>query len=174
MAAFDPANCPPGTIFCAPVEQYLVRQVGPDAEPLVEMITAPGELLPELFYGTEDHHRTDCPAAHTGQPYEPSIRNAMRAPHRFLIGLSPDEFGYIVPGYDFYDPPFIFEEADDPCQGQQFDPEIPRRTVPSHYHESLSLGRDIAATSTCYALQLLGRDAEIAENAACQRVLGAE
>lgn len=170
--AFDVANCPPGATFCAPVEQYLVRLLDRDSQPLVEMITAPGELFPELFYGTEDFHRTDCPTAHTGQPYEPSIRNAMRAPYRFLLGLSPDEFGYIVPGYDFYPAPAIFEEADDPCQGQAFDPEIPRRTVPSHYHEGLSLGVDIAATTTCYALQLLGRDEELQSNAACQRVLG--
>ena len=170
--AFDLANCPPGTLFCAPVEQYLVRLLGPSAEPLVEVITAPGELFPELFYGTADAHRTDCPAADTGQPFEPSIRNAMRAPYRLLLGLSPDEFGYIVPGYDFYPPPGIFEEANDPCQGMPFDPEIPRRTVPSHYHESLSVGLDIAATSTCYALRLLGREDEIAQNVACQRVLG--
>ncbi len=172
MQAFDLTKCPPGTVFCLPVEQYLVRLVGPSAEPLVELVTAPGELFPELFYGTADFHRTDCPAATTGQPYEPSIRNAMRAPYRLLLGLSPDEFGYIVPGNDFYPPPGIFQEADDPCQGQSFDPEIPRRTVPPHYHESLSVGLDIAATSTCYALRLLGQEEQIAGNAACQRVLG--
>jgi hypothetical protein len=169
--AFDLANCPPGTIFCAPVEQYLVRLLGAASEPLVEIVTAPGEIFPELFYGVADSHRTDCPAAHTGEPYEPSIRAAMQAPYRFLIGLSPDEFGYIVPGYDFFPPPGIFEEEDDTCQGQQFDPQIPRRTVPSHYHESLSVGLDIAATSTCYALRLLGREDEVGQNAACQRVL---
>jgi hypothetical protein len=171
-AAFDLANCPPGAVFCAPVEQYLVRLVGPSADPLVEMITAPGEIFPELFYGTADVHRTDCPAADTGQPYEPSIRNAMRAPYRFLLGLSPDEFGYIVPGYDFYPAPGLFQEADDPCQGLSFDPAIPRRMVPPHYHESLSIGVDIAATSTCYALRLLGREDDLAANAACQRTLG--
>ncbi|MGH7786634.1 MAG: hypothetical protein ACRERC_07190 [Candidatus Binatia bacterium] len=170
--AFDLANCPPGAVFCAPVEQYLVRLLGAQAAPLVEMITAPGEIFPELFYGTEEFHRTDCPAAHTGEPYEPSIRNAMRAPYRFLLGLSPDEFGYIVPGYDFFPAPGLFEEADDPCQGQSFDPAIPRRMVPSHYHEGLSIGLDIAATSTCYALRLLGREDELAANAACQRTLG--
>jgi hypothetical protein len=76
-----------------------------------------------------------------------------------------------VPGYDFHPAPAIFEEADDPCQGQNFDPTVPRRTVPSHYHESLSIGPDIAATSTCYALRLLGNEALIADNEACQRVL---
>ena len=172
MQAFDVTKCAPGTTFCVPVEQYLVRLLGRSAEPLAEMVTAPGELFPELFYGTADFHRTDCPSANTGLPYEPSIRNAMHAPYRFLLGLSPDEFGYIVPGYDFYAAPGIFEEADDPCQGQQYDPNVPRRTVPSHYHESLSLGADIAATSTCHAVQLLDQEDVVEGNAACQRVLG--
>lgn len=171
MQAFDVTQCPAGTAFCAPVEQYLVRLSDPASTPLVEIVTAPGELFPELFYGTAAHHRTDCPDADTGLPYEPSVRDAMRARYRFLIGLSPDELGYIVPGYDFHAAPGIFEEADDPCQGQNFDPTHPRRTVPSHYHESLSIGADIAATSTCHAVRLLGGDDEVAANAACQRVL---
>jgi hypothetical protein len=44
--------------------------------------------------------------------------------------------------------------------------------VPSHYHESLSLGADVAATTTCYALQMLGATEAVSSNAACQRVLG--
>jgi len=137
----------------------------------VQLVTAPGELFPELFYGVAAHHRTDCPAADTGQPYEPSIRDAMTAPYRLLIGLSPDEFGYIVPGYDFYPAPSVTEEAHDACTGQPYDPNVPRRTSPTHYHESLSVGVDIAATSTCYALKLLGRDSDVASNAACRRAL---
>ena len=31
--------------------------------------------------------RTDCPAANTGLAYEPSIRDAMTAKYRFLVGL---------------------------------------------------------------------------------------
>lgn len=170
--SFDPAQCPPGTGICPPVEQYLLTLTDRAGAPLVQIVTAPGELFPELYYGVEQHHRTDCPAANTGQPYEPSIRNAMTAPYRLLIGLSPDEFGYIVPGYDFYPAPSLVEEAADVCHGQQFDPNFPRRTVPTHYHESLSVGMNIAATTTCYALQLLGQDAEAATNGACKRALG--
>jgi len=136
----------------------------------VQLVTAPGELFPELFYGVAQHHRTDCPAADTGAPYEPSIRAAMTAPYRLLIGLSPDEFGYIVPGYDFYPPPSLGDEASDACVGQAFDPEFPVRKVPTHYHESLSVGRAIAATTTCHALQLLGDEAEVAANDACRAV----
>jgi hypothetical protein len=173
LAVFDPANCPEGTIFCVPVDQYLLALNDVSGNPLVQVATAPGELFPELFYGTETFHRTDCPAANTGMPYEPSIRAGMTAPYRFLFGLSPDQFGYIPPGYDFYPPPGIFEEADDPCQGQNYDPTVPRRQVPSHYHETLSVGVDLTTAVTCHALQLLGRDQELAEHPACQQLLAA-
>jgi len=166
--AFDVAHCPAGTSLCVPVEQHSVTLSNGAGRPSVQLVTAPGELFPELFYGVAQHHRTDCPAADTGAPYEPSIRNAMTAPYRLLIGLSPDEFGYIVPGYDFYPPPSLGDEASDACVGQPFDPEFPVRKVPTHYHESLSVGRAIAATTTCHALQLLGDEAEVAGNEACR------
>jgi hypothetical protein len=168
---FDLGNCPPGTGICAPVEQYLLTLIDRAGTPVAQLVTAPGELFPELFYGTEQFHRTDCPAASTGEPYEPSIRDAMGAPYRFLIGLSPDEFGYIVPGYDFYPAPSVVSEAADVCLGQTYDPHFPRRTVPTHYHESLSVGIDIAATTTCYALRMLGQDAAATANSACRRAV---
>ena len=168
---FSLSNCPPGTGICAPVDQHLLTFSDANGTPLIQLATAPGELFPELNYGVADHGRTDCPAANTGLPYEPSIRNAMTAKYRLIVGLSPDEFGYIVPGYDFRKPPSVTEEATDACQGQNYDPTVPRRTVPSHYHESLSLGEDIAATTTCYALKLMGLDADVIANGACQRAL---
>ncbi len=173
MDRFSVDNCPSGTVICVPVEQHLVTLADAQNQPLAQIVTAPGELFPELFYGTAQHHRTDCPQADTGLAYEPSLRDGMSAPYRFLVGLSPDELGYIVPGYDFRAEAEPFAEAPDPCQGQNFDPQVPRRTVPAHYHESLSVGVDIAATTTCYGLRLLGRDDEVNANAACQRVLGA-
>lgn len=170
MERFDVANCPPGTGICAPVTQHVVTLQDEDGAPLVQLATAPGEIFPELFYGVAEHKRTDCPEADTGLPLEPSLRDGMTAPHRWLIGLSPDEYGYIVPGYDFY-PSSPTEELDDACAGMQYDPEVPRRRVPSHYHESLSVGVDAAATTTCYALQMLGATETVSTNAACQRVL---
>jgi hypothetical protein len=172
MAAFDPANCPPGTAICVPVDQYVVALNDGTGAPLVQLVTAPGELFPELFYGTATHHRTDCPAAHTGAPYEPSIRDAMTAPYRLIVGLSPDEYGYIVPGYDFFPPPDIFEEDNDPCEGLNYDPSVPRRTVPDHYHETLAVGLDIATATTCYAVRLLGLEDTVTENAACRQLFG--
>ncbi len=171
MAAFDFSHCPAGTGICAPAEQHLVTLSDRGGRPLVQVVTAPGELFPELYYGVARHHRTDCPAANTGAPYEPSIRDAMSARYRLLIGLSPDEFGYIVPGYDFYPPPSLGDEASDACVGQAYDPAFPRRTVPTHYHESLSVGAAIAATTTCHALQLLGDDAGVTANDACRALV---
>lgn len=171
MQVFDPANCPTGTAFCVPVDQYLLALTDAAGAPLVQVVTAPGEIFPELFYGTEHHHRTDCPQASTGAPYEPSMRDAMTAPYRLIFGLSPDQFGYIVPGYDFYPPPDVFEEAEDPCQGQNYDPSVARRTVPSHYHETLSVGVDLSTTVTCYTLRLLGLDEQFANHPACQQLL---
>lgn len=168
--AFDVSNCPPGAKICAPVTQHVLSLEDSEGAAVLQMVTAPGELFPELFYGVEDAHRQDCPAANTGEPYEPSIRNAMIAPFRWLIGLSPDQFGYIVPGYDFYAPPALGSESSDVCRGQGYDPEKPRRTVPEHYHESLSLGVDAAVATTCHALELLGKGDEARLNAACARL----
>ena len=169
--AFDPGNCGGGEGgLCAPVVQYLVQLVDDVGTPLLQMATSPGELLPELFYGVAEHGRDDCPEADTGLPFEPSIRDAMSAPHRWLIGLSPDQFGYIVPGYDFRTTVSLGSEAEDPCGGQEYSPGFPRRRVPRHYHETLAVGPDIAATATCYAVRLLGREDVIGANAACQRV----
>lgn len=173
-AIFDPELCAPGTALCVLVEQHLVTLRDEAGQALVQMISVPGELFPELFYGTETFHRTDCPRADTGEPFEPSIRNAMYAPYRLVIGLSPDEFGYIVPGYDFYAPPAAFEEAADPCEGEHYDPAVSRRSVPAHYHETFAVGLDMAPATTCYALRLLGAEEQIEKNAACRRILGTQ
>ena len=171
-AQFDPTKCGPNTQICAPIEQHVLSLEDSEGQPLLQMVTAPGELFPELFYGVEEHGRSDCPAAHTGAPYEPSIRNAMIAPHRWLIGLSPDQLGYIVPSYDFYAPPALGSESSDVCRGQSYDPNYPGRRVPEHYHESLSIGTASAVGTTCYALQLLGRQDLLQQNAACLQLFG--
>ncbi len=164
-------HCPPGTGICVPVEQQLLSLLSANGRPLVQMVTLPGEVFPELIYGVEQHRRQDCPAAHTGAAYEPSVLASLRAPYRVFLGLSPDEFGYIVPGYDFYPAPSIDEEARDACHGQSYDPRSPGRRVPSHYHESLSVGMDIAAAVNCTVLELVGEQAVVEANPACQRAV---
>lgn len=170
-SVFDVNNCPPGTGICVPIEQQLLTLLDAEGHPLVQLATLPGEVFPELIDGVAEHKRKDCPAAETGLPYEPAVRSAMTAPYKLFVGLSPDELGYIVPGYDFYAAPSIDEEASDVCRGQSYDANFPGRHTPSHYHESLSVGADIAAAVNCYVLKMLGRDAEVNADPACRRAL---
>ncbi len=169
---FSPTHCPPTAQFCVPMEQQVLQILDRDGRAQVQFVTLPGEVFPELIYGVEQHARRDCPAAHTGEPYEPGLLAFLRARYRIFLGLSPDEFGYIVPGYDFYPAPSIDEEARDACHGQSYDPAFPNRRVPSHYHERLSVGVDIAAAVNCTVLQLLGFETEMRTNAACRRTFG--
>src|SRR5262249_14368847 len=105
-----------------------------------QVVTTPGELLPEVFYGVANYRHDDCPQADTGAPAEPSIRDAMTAKYRFMFGLCPDEYGYIVPGYDFRREPVDLKSmqvkrAADPCK---------EKGVPNHYHETNSSSSELA------------------------------
>src|SRR4030095_15253586 len=40
-----------------------------------KIITTPGELFPEVFYGVEKFRRSDCSAADTKRPTEPGVRD---------------------------------------------------------------------------------------------------
>ena len=116
----------------------------------VQIVTTPGELFPEVFYGVEKHRRTDCPQADTGRAPELSVRDRMKAKYGLIFGLCPDEFGYLVPGYDFM-PPVIdlsipeLREAEDPCKSAG---------VPAHYHETNSASSSLAPSWACLAAAL--------------------
>lgn len=128
-----------------------------------EIVTTPGELFPEIFYGVATHRRRDCPAADTGEPPEPAIRDAMTAKYKFMLGLCPDQFGYIVPRYDFRREPVDlknpqFRQSPDACKAQG---------VPNHYHETNSASSDLAPAVACVTVALLtGR---VPTDAACAR-----
>jgi len=129
-----------------------------------QIVTTPGELFPEVFYGVAKFKRSDCPAADTGAPPEPSIRDAMTARYRFMFGLCPDELGYIVPRYDWRREPVDLEKMQirqsvDPCKAQG---------VPNHYHETNAASSVMAPASACVTVALLtGR---IPSDAACRDV----
>jgi len=114
-----------------------------------QIITVPGELFPELYYGAAKHRREDCPKAATGRPPEPPVRDFMDAKYKFVFGLSPDELGYIVPGYDFrapsFDPEKGLQEAKDACA-----------SAPNHYHETNSASSTLAPVWACTAIELMG------------------
>ena len=74
----------------------------------------------------------------------------MTKKYKFVLGLCPDEFGYIVPGYDFLapaaDPTRGLIEAKDPCKA---------KGVPDHYHETNSASSQLAPLWACVASALL-------------------
>lgn len=115
-----------------------------------QIITTPGELFPEVFHGVAKYRRRDCPAADTGRPAEPAVRDRMTGKYNFIFGLCPDEFGYIVPGYDFLAPAADLatglRQAQDPCKSAG---------VPNHYHETNSASSELAARWACVAASLL-------------------
>jgi hypothetical protein len=129
-----------------------------------QIITAPGELFPEVFYGVEKHRRRDCSQADTGRPPEVAVRDLMTGKYKFVFGLCPDEFGYMVPGYDFR-PPIVdglrgdLAEAHDPCKSGG---------VPDHYHETNSASSQLAPAWSCAAARLLSGKPQQA--AACQNL----
>ncbi len=118
-----------------------------------QIITAPGELFPEVFYGVSKNGRKDCPKADTGRTAEPAVLSAMTGKYKFVFGLTPDELGYIVPGYDFRAPTFDLttglKEAEDACQAAG---------APAHYHETNSASSQLAPAWACAAVRLLGGD----------------
>ncbi len=126
-----------------------------------QIITTPGELFPEVFYGVEDHGRNDCPEAKTGRPAEPGVIGRMTKKYKFVLGLCPEEFGYIVPGSDFHpptpDPARGLKQAEDPCKSQK---------VPNHYHETNSASSELAPAWACVAAALL--DGKAPRAAACK------
>ncbi len=129
-----------------------------------QIVTAPGELFPEVFYGVAKYKRSDCPAADTGAPSEPGIRDAMTAKYRFMFGLCPDELGYIVPKYDWRREPvdlkkLQIKQAVDPCKD---------KSVPNHYHETNSASSELAPASACVTVALL--TGKVPADAACKNV----
>src|SRR5262249_40075478 len=127
-----------------------------------EIVTVPGELLPEVFYGVERHHRADCRQADTGRPKEVDVRGRMTGKFKFIFGLCPDEFGYIVPGFDFLKPSVDIAkgrltEAADPCKNSG---------APDHYHETNSASSMLAPAWACAAAALL--EGRMPDDAACR------
>ena len=89
------------------------------------------------------------------------MRERMTKKYKFVIGLCPDEFGYIVPGYDFLPPSYGMagaSEAKDPCKA---------KGVPNHYHETNSASSQLAPLWACAAAALL--DGKPVDAEACRK-----
>ena len=108
----------------------------------IQLLTVPGELLPELAIGGYDGSHINAPGVPLIDPQNPNppkideappgpyIKDRMTGTYRWLIGLGNDELGYIIPAYDF-------QLAD----SMPWVNEAPG----NHYEETNSLGPDMAA-----------------------------
>ncbi len=108
-----------------------VIDVGP-----LQLLSIPGEMLPELAIGGYDGSMvnapgraivevTDNPPDLTAAPAGPYVKDDMNGVYRWIVGLGNDEIGYIIPSYNFklnVDSPYILE-----AEGH-------------HYEETRSLG----------------------------------
>lgn len=120
-------------------EMDLIVLYGPNGEPLAEIFTIPGELAPEIYLGgflkTEE-------AANPRAPETPALKNHLKAPNQYLIGLGNDELGYIVPLNDF-----LFPSGLHPLLGRK------DKFKRVHYHETLSASSQL---SQIVAYSLIG------------------
>jgi len=114
----------------------------------IQLLTVPGELLPELAIGGYDGSRINAPGVPLIDPQNPNppkiaeappgpyIKDRMPAMYPWLIGLGNDELGYIIPEYNFElapGMPYIGEAEGD------------------HYEETNSLGPEMAGIIDKYA-----------------------
>lgn len=128
-----------------------------------QFVTIPGELFPEIAGGgylkdsetcwqyTQRKRRLDgrgrerTAAAHPDIPTEPVLRDYMKAPYQFIIGLGNDELGYIVPANDFVPP--VYEPR--PHYGTD------RCGDDDHYEETMSVGPQAAPRISKALVELL-------------------
>jgi hypothetical protein len=79
----------------------------------IQLLTVPGELLPELAIGGYDGSHINAPGVPLIDPMNPNppkvdqaptgpyIKDRMTSTYRWIIGLGNDELGYIIPEYNF-------------------------------------------------------------------------
>jgi len=120
----------------------------------IQMLSVPGELLPELAIGGYDGSHTNIgnyedpivdleqpnPANLANAPEGPYLKDRMGGTHNWILGLGNDELGYIIPEYNF-----ILDEA----------VAYLREAEGDHYEETNSLGPRTAGLVEEWAVRLL-------------------
>lgn len=92
----------------------LLRIAGKNG-PLLEAVTIPGELYPELSIGgTVRYPEADFP----GAPIETPLKKMMTAPYRMIFGITNDEIGYILPKAEWDEKPPYLNGASEPWYGE--------------------------------------------------------
>lgn len=100
----------------------------------VEIMTAPGELYPEIMEGgVEALPGRDFPI----EPVEvPPIRSQMQGKMNFMVGLANDEIGYMIPKSQWDAvPPFVYDNEDQYGEENSGGPDVAR----IYHMESLAL-----------------------------------
>lgn len=123
----------------------------------IQMLTVPGELLPELSIGGYDGSHINAagkpivkpdnvnPPKLEEAPQGPYLEDRMGGTYRWIVGLGNDELGYIIPAYDFVladSMPWVNE-----AEG-------------NHYEETNSLGPDMAELVDKFADLLIAWSAQ--------------
>lgn len=109
----------------------------------LEILTAPGELYPEVAEGgMESPAGADYPDAPI---LSPPLRAHMNGRVNMVIGLANDEIGYMVPKSQWdTEPPYAYSDPDNPRKKPQ-------------YGEENSCGPDVVPVYHCEAVALLDR-----------------
>jgi hypothetical protein len=77
---------------------------------VAEILTAPGEIYPELVNGgIASYPGADFPDA----PFEPTLRSQLKSRYQFIFGLANDEVGYMIPKAEWDNqPPWLLNKAE--------------------------------------------------------------
>lgn len=144
--------------------RHIVKRLGPNERPWIEtqvsrvdlgpvrMLGIPGEIFPELVVGGYDgRYAAGGPVTRPTNPNPPDLKKApagpylrdlIKAPTRFVVGLANDELGYIVPEYDFSARPNL-----------AMHPRMPGH----HYEETNSIGPSATGLIRAAAQDILKR-----------------
>ncbi|MCK5776014.1 MAG: hypothetical protein KAH25_07560 [Bacteroidales bacterium] len=105
--------------------EVAVFNIGP-----ASFLSIPGEIYPEIVNGgvtAVEGRDFEIPILET-----PHLRALMPREYKFIIGLSNDEIGYIIPKSEWdAEPPYMFDPTGPYGEGNSFGPE----TGPIIYHE---------------------------------------
>ena len=76
-----------------------------------QIVTVPGELFPEVYYGVAKARREDCSKAATGRPPEPPVREFMTAEYNLCSVCLLTNWATSCPGTIFLPPASILRQG---------------------------------------------------------------
>lgn len=106
--SFEDVEMPGMGVFKGAAGKEILSEVGLIELGPAQIALVPGEIFPELVNGGLARlPGADFPEA----PFEPIIREHMKAKYKLIIGLADDEVGYIIPEYEWDEkPPWLLAQ----------------------------------------------------------------